>query len=225
MPKAGLVGTSDISWGMGTFTRINRLDPSSQVTMYQVNADIVPYSGANVNSSTVAGAFHEYRTSAPGVMASSRAQTSSIGAAVSGAVSSGLVGVSSLFAGISGVVASGVAAISGVVLSTHLSISTRVAAKMGVPLPSGSGWRMDIGTASFSGWVYPAVSTGISSILHGWTAPVVTSGDWATSGMLGIMPKHSFSGHCLDIYKWFAWSGEVTSCGVSSKVTWGVVGV
>lgn len=208
MSKFAAVATSDISWGYGTFERTSRLDPNSNITVHKVNAEHIPTSSAYYNASTVNGFFQELATSAPAIVASGLAQTSSIGAAISGIISSGI------------------RSISGVVLSNYIENRDN---KLGVGGVTGSGWRMDAGVTGFSGWIQHAISTAISTINYMNLTPVAISGGYydtgAYSGQAQIV-SYLASGHAFNIYKHYPLSGAVTtSAGTSSQVAWMAVGI
>lgn len=117
----------------------------------------------------------------------------------------------------SGVISSGCYLGSGVVGSANLD-----------NFYSLSSYRVHADSFGFSGWLYQALSTGLSSITCATVAPTSVSGinpawDANLSG-LAQLATVIFSGHCLDVEKHYVTSGGITSAGTSSQIHFIVVG-
>lgn len=201
MPEVGSVCTSDVYWGMSTFSRISRLDPSTTITVDMVNARTVPYSGdirsGNVTTSTVAGALD------------------SIAATFSGVV------VSAAVAPLSGIVTSNWASLSSITYATSAMDSHRIRAASS----GDTTMKIDAGLTAFSGWEQQAVSTALSSISYFTATPTKASGWVLQSGPQIEFISAAFSGHAFDLYRHVAVSGGVTSGGTSGRVSWVAVGI
>ena len=203
MPKVEKISHADIYFGMSTFERTSRIDPSTTTTRTMVNARHVPYSGT-VSASTVAGGIDV------------------LDAAISGAVRTDFV---TNRTAISGIVLSNSVA-------NRTAISGLHSAKIGNAGVTGSGWRMDAGNTAWSGWRKTAVSTALSSINSMVVSPVRSSG-WVNADYSGVLAEHisySKSGHAFDLYRHCIVSGGavggiVTSGGISGIVSWMAMGI
>lgn len=211
MPKVEKLSVDDIYFGMSSFERTSRIDPSTTVSRTMLNARHVPYSG-RVSCSTVAGGIDALAGDVSGVVLSSVAQNQQ---AISGIVLSNY--------------SNSIATISGVVLSNYISNRDSKLGNAGV---TGSGWRVDAGRTGWSGWRRLSISTAVSSILQVVVTPVtsylsgVLYAPTLTSGMGSEFLTYSHSGHAFDLYRHFAVSGgPVTSGGISGCVSWMALGI
>jgi len=217
MPKIGKIGQEDIEFGLSSFSRISRLNPSVNVTRTQINAGHITVSTANYTTAIIPDMFKEVRTSGIAAQTSSRISVSNQEAI--------RVNVTA----ISGVVMSNI----GLNTSNIMSISADVVTKLGITLVHSSGWRIDAGSVGFSGYIKASHSTALSTISYA-NANLIEAGigglQFSSGQANQVIVGHS--GHCLDFYSLrTAVSGYPdpvgvgTSAGTSNIINWMALGI
>ena len=222
MPKVEKISHADIYFGMSTFERTSRIDPSTTTTRTMMNARHVPYSGT-VSASTVAGGIDVLDAVMSGAV---RTDFATNRTAISGIVLSNYAATQQAISGIAlSNFASVQQAISGIVAC---NLAEARALQVGTAGVTGSGWRMDAGNTGWSGWRMPGVSTALSSIKTIVFTPL-RNFSWANNDYSGVLAEHIScvkSGHAFSVYRHVTVSGGiVTSGGISGVVSWIAMGI